>query len=346
MSRARPAVSILLPVRNAGATLERSLASCMNQTFTDFELLIANDGSTDRAAEILRDFSATDSRVRVLDVDPPGGLVPSLLLLCANARAPLLARMDADDVSHPERLAVQTRLMDERPDLAACGCGVRIEGTADSASAKPREGFRRYEAWINGLTEPDAIARERFIESPMVHPTAMIRAEALAAVGGYRDTPWAEDYDLWLRMIERGMKLAKAPRILMIWQDGPERLTRTDPRYSESQFLEAKAHYLSRLDLIHERGVMISGAGPNGKRLAKALQARGVRLHGFLDVHPRRSGSRILDAPVIAAGEAPGASAEAPVQLSAVGRAGRRENVRRLLSGKGYREGKDFFCVC
>lgn len=345
MTLRRPAVSILLPVRNAAATLGRAVASCLNQSFDDFELLVANDHSNDRTPGILREFAASDSRIKVLDVQAPGGLVAALRLLGENARAPLLARMDADDIAHPERLAVQSEMMNGRPELAACGCGVRIEGAAGDCKARPREGFRRYETWINALTDPDAIARERFIESPLVHPTALIRADAFHDVGGYRDVPWAEDYDLWLRMLERGMKLGKSSRILLTWTDGPTRLTRTDPRYSEARFTEAKAHFLARLDGVRERGVMISGAGPNGKRLGKALLAEGVCLRGFLDVHPRRAGATVLGAPVLAADAAPETSADSAVQVSAVGRAGRRAAVRAALGAMGYVEGVNFFCA-
>lgn len=342
----RPSISILLPVRNAETTIERAIRSCLDQTFADFELLVANDHSTDETPDRLRELAASDDRISVLDVDPPGGLVPALQRLGAAARAPLLARMDADDLAHPERLESQWQLMNARPDLAACGCGVRIEGSAQENGEAPREGFRRYVRWINALTDPEAIARERFIESPIVHPSAMIRTEALTESGGYRDTPWAEDYELWLRMIERGMKLAKTPRVLLTWTDGPARLTRTDPRYSEQQFLAAKAFYLSRIKRIQECGVMISGAGPTGKRLATALQSRGVRVHAFLDVHPRRPGATVRGAPVHSADAAPPASSAAPVQLASVGRPGRREAVRKLLSPLGYTEGVDFFCVC
>jgi glycosyltransferase involved in cell wall biosynthesis len=338
-----PRVSILLPVRDAQATLARAVESCLAQTFGDFELIAVDDCSRDGSRALLESFARLDARVRVRATEPPGGLVPALQLACQEARGELLARMDADDFSHPERFAEQVRLMDARPDVAVCGCGIRIVGSVEDANSEPADGFRRYEAWINALTEPDAIAAERFAESPLVHPTALIRREALEAVGGYRDSVWAEDYDLWLRMLERGFKLAKVPRILFDWSDGPRRLTRTASRYSQRLFLQAKAHYLARMPAVRERGVMISGAGPIGKRLAEFLRAEGVRVEAFLDIGPRRVGQRIGGVPVLSAEKAPRPDPSVPLQLIATGRGGRGEEVARMFEAQGFQRGIDLF---
>ena len=336
------AVSIVLPVRNGEASLARAIESCLGQTFEDFELFVVDDHSVDASREIAEGFSAKDARVRVLETPRPGGLVTALQIGCEAARGEFIARMDADDFSYPERLEKQVGLLRARPELAGCGCLVRIAGHGGGA---PDAGFLRYQDWINSLVEPDAIRRERFVESPLVHPSVVLRREAFEQAGGYCDPGWAEDYDLWLRMMDAGMRFAKVPKVLFDWQDGPKRLTRTDPRYSERNFLRAKAHYLARLPRIRERGVMISGAGPIGKMIAKFLKDEGVRVHGFLDLSPRRVGRSKVGFPVHHAEDVPAAAAESPIQLSAVGRAGRRDAVREWMKEAGYTEGVDFFCV-
>ena len=173
----------------------------------------------------------------------------------------------------------------------------------------------------------------------------MMRRETLDAVGRYRETAWAEDYDLWLRMLEKGFRLGKVPEILMDWYDLPQRLTRTDPRYSPAHFLMARAFYLARLPLIRRNGVMISGAGFIAKHLSRLLTANGITVHGFLDVHPNRIGKSVGGVMVLSSGDLPGFSEAAPVQLSAVGRSGRREKVAGILENAGYVRGENYFCV-
>lgn len=341
-----PRVSIVLPVRDAEATLPRALESCLAQTYSDFELLVIDDGSRDGSAAVAREAAVSDGRVLLLDAPVPGGLVPALRAGCAAAHGELIARMDADDVAHPERLAEQVRFLDAHPEIAACGCGVRIVRRGERGEPLPADpGFQRYEAWINALTAPEAIARDRFVESPLVHPSVVMRRAALEAVGGYRDPGWAEDYDLWLRLLEGDYRLAKVPRVLLEWSDGPARLTRTDARYAPASFLCAKAHYLARLDGVAARGVMISGAGPTGKRLAALLREAGVRVHAFLDPHPRRIGGRIGGVPVLSEEAIPEAGAAAPVQLGAVGQPGGRARVEGLMVARGYQAGVDYFSV-
>ncbi|MCB2155996.1 glycosyltransferase [bacterium] len=340
-----PRVSILLPARDSAATIGDALTSCLDQTFKDFEILAVDDSSEDETGRIIEQFAAKDGRVRHVATDPPGGLVGALNLAAAEARGEFLARMDADDFAYPERLAKQVALLDARPQVAVASCLIRILGSVDSREGHPAAGFRRYEEWLNSVVEPDQIARERFVESPIAHPTVMMRREAFESVGGYRDPSWAEDYDLCLRFLDAGMQIAKVPEVLLDWFDGPSRLTRTAPRYSEEAFLHAKAHYLSRLPAIRERGAAISGAGPTGKAIARLLVSREIAVHAFYDVHPRRSGSRIAGIPVHSAEDLPPAGPDQPIHLAAVGQPNRRPAIRELLNGLGLVEGVDWFAV-
>src|SRR5439155_27027436 len=143
-------------------------------------------------------------------------------------RAPLVARMDADDVCHPERLAAQLAFLDAHPQVAVVAS--QVEGRTVDGQPLAR-GMARYLDWSNGLVEPAAIARDRLIESPVVHPSVVLRRSALER-GGYRDGPFPEDYELWLRLLGRGLSIAKLPRPLLTWREHPARATRRDPRYA------------------------------------------------------------------------------------------------------------------
>lgn len=342
---ARPLVSVLLPVRDGAAHLPEAIASLGAQTFTDFEVLAVDDGSGDETPDVLAEWSARDSRVRVLR-QPSSGIVAALERARGEARAPWLARMDADDVCEPGRLAAQLARMEREPSLVACGTGVRY-----FPRREVRDGARRYEKWLNSAVTPDDIAREIFVECPLAHPTFFLRADAVAQVGGYRERGWAEDYDLLLRLWAAGGRLAQVTEPLLRWREGPDRLSRTDPRYGPDAFLACKVHHLGRTLLVGRAGVVVWGAGPVGKAAARALAAAGHALCGFVELDPRKIGQQIHGAPVLGVEEAlskygPGeGSGGAPLHLAAVGQPGARDRIRGTLEGAGLRELEDFVAI-
>ena len=172
----------------------------------------------------------------------------------------------------------------------------------------------------------------------------MIRREVFDQIGGYREVPWAEDYDFWLRLIESGARIGKVDEQLLDWIDSDSRLTRTDEHYSQTSFLQAKAHFLARLPIVRERGVAICGAGPIGKRLGRLLRAEGVEIHAFFDISERRIGNEIGGVRILGNDAHP--LAGRPVLLGAVGLRGARQRVRDVvLALDDYAEGRDFFCV-
>jgi len=352
-----PRLSVLLPCRNAAAHLPEAIASIEAQTFTDFEVLAVDDGSTDATAALLEAWAARDERVRVLRT-APRGLVQALATALAAAAGELVARMDADDVAEPDRLARQVALLDARPDVVACGTRVRY-----FPRAAVRDGARRYERWLNSLVEPDELARDVFVECPIAHPALVARRAAVLAAGGYRDPGWPEDYDLVLRLWAAGGRLANVPAVLLHWRERPDRSSRTDPRYSADAFRRCKVHHLRRTLLRAEpgrgaahgpaagddggpaacRSAVVWGAGPVGKRFARELLREGVPLAGFVDLDPRKIGQRIYDVPVVGppdVGRFRGALA-----LAAVGSPGAREEIRAALGAAGWREGVDYVAV-
>jgi len=333
-----PEVSVVLPVRDAERTVGSAIESCLRQKFTSFELLLVLNGSSDRSGELVREAARRDSRVGILESSDAGGVTEAMRIGVEAARCPVIARMDADDVSHPERFGKQLAMLGEDASLGAVSCGVRL-------MAAQGEGMRRYVAWVNSLRTPEDVARERFVECPVIQPTVMMRREALTLAGGYHATNWAEDHDLWLRMLERGVRFGKVDDVLLDWRDGPERLTRSHAMYGEDQVWRMKAHHLARLDPVRERGVAICGAGPIGKRLRRLLTDEGVAVRGFFEVHPRRIGGTIGGVPV-AGPDVFGTHWRDAVLLSAVGIGGGRDRVRELARSAGYLEGRDFWCCC
>lgn len=332
-----PSVSVLLPVRDGAAHLTEAIDSLEGQTFQDFEVLAVDDGSTDTTPELLAAWAARDSRVRIVRQEA-AGIVPALERARGMARGPYLARMDADDVCDPVRFAKQLALMEDDPTVVACGCG--IEYFPDGAV---REGARRYQQWLNASVTPEEITRQIFVECPLAHPTFFLRAEAVEAAGGYRDPGWPEDYDLLLRLWSAGGRLAKVPAVLLRWREGPNRLSRTHPRYAPEAFLACKVHHLGRTLLRGRDGAVVWGAGPVGKAAARAFDEAGTRVLAFVEVDPRKIGQEIHGAPVLDSDE--GVKIEGALHLAAVGQPGGRDQIKDVLRDAGRTELLDFVAI-
>jgi len=333
-----PEVSIVMPVRNAAATLDEAVADCLDQTLGDLELQLVMNGCSDESMGIARRWQARDRRVEIRVSPPEDGITGALNAGWRAAEAPFVMRMDADDRTMPTRAAAQLRLLRGSQDLDAVGGRVELLGSRG-------EGMRRHVDWVNSLATPEAIAAGRFIECPVVHPAMMIRRDALMRLGGYRRTEWAEDHDLWLRLLEGGGRIGTVDEVVLRWRDRPERLTRTDPRYGMDRIWRMKARFLGRLPAAAASGFAIAGAGPIGKRMARLLQAEGCGVMGFFDVSPRRIGGTIGGLPVAPAGEIGGRWRQA-LLVSAVGVPGGRDQVRGVAGAAGYLEGSDFWCCC
>jgi hypothetical protein len=178
------------------------------------------------------------------------------------------------------------------------------------------------------------------VESPLAHPSVMLRTEILRSLGGYHDPPWAEDYDLWLRLHEQGHSLAKVDRVLLAWRNQATRLSVNSERYSLNQFMNARCHYLARVPAIRDRGaVHIWGAGKTGRRLARGLESHGIRVERFYEVAKGLVGKLRRGAPVLSWEDLapPGET----VLLVAVGAPGARDLIRPTLEDRGYSEGKN-----
>jgi glycosyltransferase involved in cell wall biosynthesis len=335
----QPTVSVLLPVHDAVNHLEGSIASLGRQTFSDYEVVAVDDGSNDGSAELLDEWAKRDDRVTVIHRDHEG-LVAALNAGLDRCQAPFLARMDADDISHPRRLELQVAELEDQPWLDAVSSWIRHfpwHGVG--------EGFRIYEDWLNSLVSPEAISRERFVESPVAHPSVMVRREEVDRVGGYEDNGWPEDFDLWLKLLEAGASIAKIERYLYFWREHEQRLTRTDSRYSVENFLRCKAEYLLRGPLDGRTKVVIWGAGQTGRRISKHLLRGGAPIEAFVDIDPKKIGSTLREIPIIAPEELVGSVDNDSAVLAAVASRGARQLIRQRLRTIGLREGREFWCV-
>ena len=202
---ASPVFSVIIPAYNAGSYVREAISSILAQSFTDFECIILDDGSSDDTLSLLREMEARDSRLRIISRENRG-LVTTLNELIGLSRGRYLARMDADDRAHPERLARQFEYLESHPDCVALGSIVTLIDP-QGRTLKPYRLPTDHEGIVGELLEGNGGA--------LVHPVVTLRASAVSQVGGYDSTfDYAEDWDLFLRLSEVG-RLANLPDTLL-----------------------------------------------------------------------------------------------------------------------------------
>ena len=326
-----------MPCRDAAAFLSQAIRGLSAQTFGDFEVVAVNDGSSDATGEILERWAETDPRVRPLHLEDGSGLPVALQRGVEACRGELLARVDADDIVNPRRLAAQVERFD-RGDIAALGTRVRY-----FPSDRVGWGARRYERWLNALIEPHQLARDIYVECPVAHPTLMVSRDALETAGGYRANGWPEDYDLLLRLHATGARIANVPYLLHYWREGRDRASRVHPRYQPDAFRRCKLHHLRQGPLEPDRPVAIWGAGRVGKAFGRTVLEAGLALESFYDIDPGKIGQLVYNIPIRDTAELTGPG-EAYL-LVAVGAPGARALIRDQLGRRGFREPEHYRCV-
>ncbi len=327
-------VSVVMPFYRDENTLAASIDSILNQSFTDFELLLIDNNAGAEAVAIASEKASSDNRITILP-ESNQGIVYALNTGIRNARGKYIARMDADDISHPDRFAKQVDYLEKNPETGLVASCVNYVGDEDL-----QFGFFEYVKWNNRLITHEEIASNRFVESPIVHPTVMFRTELIGEFGAYRHGEFPEDYELWLRFLAAGVRMHKIPDPLLDWKDSPERLTRSDERYATLAFFETKTIYL--YDWLKENNpyfpeVVVWGAGRRSRERFGLLHDLGIQPKFFIDLRanpPRR---------VIEYKHTPPAGKHFIV--SYVANRDAREQIKSFLVQLGYTEGKDFICV-
>ena len=234
-----PAVSVVVGAYNAERFVAEMIESLLRQTFSDFEFIVVDDGSRDGTLSILREYEKSDRRMRVI-ANPHGGIVDAANTGLEAAKAPLIARADADDIDLPQRLAKQVQYMADHPECVALGAQrLMIEpyGSPLGASQLPST-HEQIDAELlrgNGWALPQAVA--------------MLRRKPVMQLGGYRKQyEWSEDLDLFLRLAEVG-RLANLPDVLLKYRVHPQSTNHTRAH------LQATLTRQCILETYHRRGL-------------------------------------------------------------------------------------------
>lgn len=251
-----PKVSVLMAVRNEEATVEASVRSILDQSFGDLEMIVINDGSTDRTSQILSRLGSQDNRLLIVEQDN-AGLTRSLNRALELANGEYIARQDGDDVSHPERLAKQIDVLDNRPEVVLVGSNSIDEEINGSVSE-----------W--GWQDDDQLARTVFRNTPFPHSSAMMRAKIAKQLGGYDESyQTSQDMEFWMRLAKEGrLSMVREPLITRAIRKGA---------ISQKRFLQ-QVKDAARARMSHTREGTIVALYDTVRHLVLSLMPRSLLL--------------------------------------------------------------------
>lgn len=225
ISTGAPTVSIVMPVFNRAAYLDRAVDSLLAQTLTSFELILVDDGSVDGSLELMQAYADRDPRVRVFRLPANGGQGLARALGNDVARGEYLAVMDSDDVAVPERLERQVAFLREHPDVTLCGgCAVKVQGDLKLRMVMP-------------ISDAEIKARLLLVDAAFVHPTVMMRRAFLKThnLNYSSERRGDDDYEFYNRMVQAGAVFANLPDILLEYHRHGGNISANSPRLQQDK---------------------------------------------------------------------------------------------------------------
>lgn len=280
----KQSIDIILPNYNNGIHLRYAILSILRQTHKDFQIIVIDDGSTDDSLN----FLPKDSRIKIIQ-KKHSGLVDSLNTGIENSQSNWVARMDGDDIMHPQRLEIQIQYaINHNLDWVSC-CVQSFQ------HPKNQRGYPDYLKWHNTCLTHDEIIQNAFIECPLIHPTWLMKRSLFEQYGLYKEGTFPEDYEFFLRT-HRKANMGKVNQILHYWRDSPKRLSRTSKRYSHEAFRTLKTEHFP---LKNNEQFVIFGAGKGGRLLTRELKHKNVQPKYFVDISPKKYGKTIYDISII-----------------------------------------------
>ncbi|SHH57143.1 glycosyltransferase family 2 protein [Winogradskyella jejuensis] len=274
---AQPLVSILTPFKNVEPYIEECLDSILKQTYTNWELLIINDHSTDESPSIVEAYALKDQRIKLFK-NEGSGIIAALQLAFKNSSGDFITRMDSDDIMIENKLEVMVGQLQEYGKKHVA-LGLVKYFSANGIS----DGYAKYEAWLNRLTKVGSNYAEIYKECVIASPCWMLHREDLIACDAFNPNRYPEDYDLTFRFYEHNFKCIPNNQLLHYWRDYSTRTSRTHEHYAQNYFLDIKLRYFLKLDYDHSRPLTIWGAGFKGKTIAKSLVDKGVPFYWICD---------------------------------------------------------------
>jgi len=282
----QPLVSIITPFKNTSLFLDEMLNSVVNQTYLNWELLIVDDGSTDKSWEVVSNWVAKDSRIKPYK-NIGNGIITALQTGYDYANGEFITRMDSDDRMALNKISsMVTQLQNEGTGNIALGL---VKYFSENGIG---EGFKSYETWLNSLSSTGNNYDDLYKECVIPSPSWMVYRIDFDECGGFNSNRYPEDYDLVFRFFESGLTCLPSNQVLHYWRDYPTRASRIDKNYADNTFMDLKLDYFLKLHRLLEKPLVVWGAGNKGKTIAKNLIEMGVKFHWVCD-NPKKIGKEI-----------------------------------------------------
>lgn len=326
-------ITVLLPFYRSSSTLNEAVESIIDQSFQEWELVLIDNNADAESKNVALDFLRRDIRVKLIS-EQQQGVAFALNAGLNHSTGAIIARMDADDIAHSDRLKTQYDFLKNNAHIDVVGCQCSFSSDNDRAG-----GYDYYVQWQNSIISPEEHFLSRFIESPLAHPSVMFRKELIEKYGYYDTGILPEDYELWLRWMSRGVLFGKVPSELLIWRDRSERLSRSSKNYSEEAFFSVKLKYLIRwvqTSHVRDRKIVICGTGMKSRRGASALEENGIPVYAFTDIKAKNvKGKRFIPVEELA-------EHNDCFFISFIAKRGVREDIRHFFKEMRLMEGNDF----
>lgn len=328
-------VSVILPFYNAESTLKLAIESVLAQSAQINKLILVNNNATDGSVSVAKTFANSKAHIELVE-EPVQGVVHAMNrgIKEVDPGCHWIARMDADDQWYPTKLAKQLEFAAIHPDCEIIATQVDYEPGQMNQS----DGFRAYVNWNNKLCSLSDIARNIFVESPLINPSVLIRTKLFGQLGDYRQGDFPEDYEFFLRAHQEGIKMGKVPEKLVKWKDGQDRLSRSNPAYSKAAFERIKMQYLIPFlqTRLNKRPLWVWGDGRKARPKIEGLNEAGLKVSAVVGLKKERK----MDWPYVHFSCLE--TEYGPYVLSFVSNRGAGEEIRKFLLTNGRREIEDF----
>lgn len=258
-------ISIIMPVRNGIPYLKECLDSIIGQSYTNWQLHVVNDHSTDDTLSVLHQYENLDSRI-IPTQNKGKGIIDALTTGYNLSIGQYITRMDADDIMPPDKLETLICLLGDQETISVATGQVQY-----FSSTGVKDGYKSYENWLNQLCIDNNHFDHIYKECVIASPAWMMKRDHFDLIGGFKSDTYPEDYDLCFRMYEQGAQVISTNNSIHLWRDHSSRTSRNDQNYADNRFLALKLEYFRKIEIQKHDYFMLLGAGKKGKSIAKYL---------------------------------------------------------------------------
>ena len=333
----KPLVSILTPFKNTKAFLNDCINSILEQTYTNWELILIDDHSVDESYNLVEAFSIKDERIKLLK-NEGNGIIDALRLAYSKSKGRLITRMDSDDIMLPNKLEVLAN------SLINYGQGHLATGLVRYFNKNGvGDGYIAYEKWLNKLTKTGNNYSEIYKECVIPSPCWMVYREDLDRCDAFKPNRYPEDYDLTFRFYKYGLKCIPCSHVLHLWRDYSTRTSRTHIHYAQNHFTRLKTLYFFEIDYNPLKTLVIWGAGTKGKLMASICIERNIEFLWICD-NPNKIGKHIYGVTLLDFNAL--ANIKMPLSLITVANKTAQKEIRTYLNSLKLKPITDYIFFC